>query len=443
MALAADGDRILARVETQPLGPVHIFVLSLCALGFGFDLAELGLGNVLSAVFSAPPVSAAPSKLSWLIAAPYIGGIIGAPAFGWLADRHGRRSTLVVMMVSLGIFSLLGSQAHLIETLTVYRILCGLTLGAFPPVIIAYMTDLLPARGRGRVLMMTCAAAILGIPLSVFFVRWLTPIHPLGIDAWRWAFILYGAGSILTGLALVAAPETVRWLVKAGRQDQALAVLRRLGGKREIFPVEESNYSPAVSGPEAAPVAVKAWQVLAFVAFSFLSAWATVAFPVLSGAILVQKGVKVPDALLYVGIASLGPFVSMLGSSFVIDRFGRRPVLWGAGVVMLLTASAFALGTVPWLFIASGLVFQIANSIFVPTTSMYMAEVFSTRSRGRATSSLWAVNRFGCVIAPLFLLPVLHTRGPMALFIIIAVMFVLCMAILAVMPRGRAGLTVD
>ena len=432
-------DRLLARVEAQKLGALHVFVLCLCAIAFGFDLAELGLGNILSAIFSAAPYKAPPAQLSWLLAAPYVGGIVGAPAYGWLADRWGRRSTLVVMMVSLGVFSILASRSDGIEILAIWRMLCGLTLGAFPPIVIAYMTDLLPAKGRGRALMVTCAVAILAVPLSIFFMRWLTPLKPFGLDAWRCGFILYGLGSILTGAAMLGAPETVRWLVKMGRPDQALAVLKRLGGA-----LGDGLEAIVGRAEEAArPVNLKAWQIAVLAAFSFLAAWASVAFPLLSGAILVQKGVKVPDALLYVGIASFGPFVSMSLSAFVIDRLGRRPGLWLAGGMMVVTAAAFVLGTAPWMLIASGLLFQIANSIFVPTSSLYMAEVFSTRRRGRATSILWAVNRSGSVVAPLVMVPLLRGNGPFPLFLITATTLLLCMALLIIMPRGRAGQTVD
>ncbi len=414
-------------------------MLCLCAIAFGFDLAELGLGNILSAIFSAAPYKAPPAQLSWLLAAPYVGGIVGAPAYGWLADRWGRRSTLVVMMVSLGVFSILASRSDGIEILAIWRMLCGLTLGAFPPIVIAYMTDLLPAKGRGRALMVTCAVAILAVPLSIFFMRWLTPLKPFGLDAWRCGFILYGLGSILTGAAMLGAPETVRWLVKMGRPDQALAVLKRLGGA-----LGDGLEAIVGRAEEAArPVNLKAWQIAVLAAFSFLAAWASVAFPLLSGAILVQKGVKVPDALLYVGIASFGPFVSMSLSAFVIDRLGRRPGLWLAGGMMVVTAAAFVLGTAPWMLIASGLLFQIANSIFVPTSSLYMAEVFSTRRRGRATSILWAVNRSGSVVAPLVMVPLLRGNGPFPLFLITATTLLLCMALLIIMPRGRAGQTVD
>ncbi len=432
-------ERLLARVEAQKLGALHVFVLCLCAIAFGFDLAELGLGNILSAIFSAAPYKAPPAQLSWLLAAPYVGGIVGAPAYGWLADRWGRRSTLIVMMVSLGVFSILASRSDGLEILAIWRLLCGLTLGAFPPIVIAYMTDLLPAKGRGRALMVTCAVAILAVPLSIFFMRWLTPLKPFGLDAWRCGFILYGLGSILTGAAMLGAPETVRWLVKMGRPDQALAVLKRLGGA-----LGDGLEAVVGRAEEAArPVNLKAWQIAVLAAFSFLAAWASVAFPLLSGAILVQKGVKVPDALLYVGIASFGPFVSMSLSAFVIDRLGRRPGLWLAGGMMIVTAAAFVLGTAPWMLIASGLLFQIANSIFVPTSSLYMAEVFSTRRRGRATSILWAVNRSGSVVAPLVMVPLLRGNGPFPLFLITATTLLLCMALLIIMPRGRAGQTVD
>lgn len=441
VSTATTDDRLLRQVESQPLGTLHFFVLTLCAVGFAFDLAELGLGNVLSAIFSAPPYATTPTQLSWLLAAPYVGGIVGAPAYGWLADRWGRRSTLIVMMITLGVFSVLGSQAEHLETLTIYRALSGLTLGAFPPVIIAYLTDLLPAKGRGRVLMITFAAAILSVPLSIFFIRWLTPIKPFGLDAWRCAFILYGAGSILTGLAMLRAPESVRWLVKAGRVDEAATVLLRFG-KRTAESISDATNDSARQNqmlPLQGRIDLKIGHIGVFVLFSFAAAWASVCFPLLSGAILVAKGIKVPDALLYVGIAAFGPFITMFASSFVIDRVGRRPALWGTSALMAVMSAMFVMGEVPWLLVASGLLFQVANSIFVPTMSMYLAEMFPTERRGLATSSLWAVNRLGSVVAPLVMLPLLRASGPFPLFLITAGALLFCIALLATMPRGQAG----
>ena len=103
---------------------------------------------MLSAIFSVPPKSAAPSQLSLLLASVYVGAIIGAPAMGWLADRYGRRTLLIAALFFLAAMSGFAALSADVPWLTVFRFLAGLALGGFPPLVIAYLTDVLPPRQR-------------------------------------------------------------------------------------------------------------------------------------------------------------------------------------------------------------------------------------------------------------------------------------------------------
>jgi putative MFS transporter len=63
--------------------------------------------------------------------------------------------------------------------------------------VISYLTDILPPRRRGMLILLVSATAALGPIATILIVRWLTPLQPFGLDAWRWAFCLgsFGAGS--------------------------------------------------------------------------------------------------------------------------------------------------------------------------------------------------------------------------------------------------------
>jgi putative MFS transporter len=68
------------------------------------------------------------------------------------------------------------------------RFFSGLSLGALPPLIIAYLTALAPPRFRGVYIFWTCAFGFLAGPAAVFSIRWLTLLHPWGVEGWRWPF---------------------------------------------------------------------------------------------------------------------------------------------------------------------------------------------------------------------------------------------------------------
>ena len=141
--LVGDATSAAARMDALPLAPLHWAILLLSAFGLLFDVAEAGLSNALSAIFSAPPYHVAPAQLSLLLASVFIGGAAGAPLLGWLADRRGRRLAIAISLLVLTITSLLAATSTSVEWLTFYRVLSGIAMGSYPVLMAAYLTCLL------------------------------------------------------------------------------------------------------------------------------------------------------------------------------------------------------------------------------------------------------------------------------------------------------------
>jgi len=155
---------VAARLDRLPVTPLHWAVLIVCAVGLLFDVVEAGLSNALSAVFSAPPQQVTSSQLSLLLASVFIGGAIGAPLLGLLADRSGRRLALGLALMVLTVTSLLAATSSDIGTLTFYRVLSGIALGSYPALMAAYLADVLPPNRRGRLILLGAAIGFLGAP---------------------------------------------------------------------------------------------------------------------------------------------------------------------------------------------------------------------------------------------------------------------------------------
>ena len=208
----------LERLDSLPLTVLHAFAALLCAVGFGIDLMEISVGNALSAVFSAPPYALSPRPLAWLLSSVYVGAVIGAPLLGWAADRSGLRRTLMVTLLWLGVTSSLAAAGSSPQWLTVFRFLSGVALGAYPPLMIAYLTAIAPPRYRGVVIFWVCGAAYLAPPVAIFLIRWLTPVQPFGIEGWRWPFALAGAGALVVGVAFSRASGVRALVAREGAQ---------------------------------------------------------------------------------------------------------------------------------------------------------------------------------------------------------------------------------
>ena len=435
---------IQGELDRLPLTRLHLFILLGCAIGFSFDLAEIAFGGILSAIFSAPPHPVDPALLSWLLAAVYIGAIGGAPVLGWLADRHGRQRVMFWSLVILTLTSVGAAFSPNIPALIVLRGLSGLALGAYPPLMIAFMTDIFPPARRGPLVLAAVAIGYLGPPGLIFLVRGLGASMPLGLEAWRWAFLVAGIGAAVCTLLFWFVPESPRWLLGKGR----LAAARRSLGRFEASAPVGSVATPARAGraPESGPMPQSAFlrRLLFLIVAYFLTPWATVGFTVLSGAVLVQKGINPQDSILYVGVSTFGPLIGTILGGFVVDRLERRPALIGLSALMGVVGIVFGIVTDPIPLMATGLIFNLLVNLFTPVLVLYAAELFTTDRRAQGTSWGWASNRVGSALVPLALLPLLHAQGPLYMFVVIAGTLIAFIGIvLAFGPRGEAGRAVS
>jgi putative MFS transporter len=430
---------IAARMDRLPVTWLHVLAMAICALGMMMDTLEMAFGGVLAAVFSAPPAPVPAGDLALLLSAVFIGAVIGAPALGWWADRRGRRSTLAGLLLWIAVVSFGAALAQGVAALTLSRFLCGLALGGYPPIVIAYLTDLLPPRRRATLIFFSLAPSLLGAPAAIFLVRWLTPLMPYGLEGWRWGFLAGGVGAVVSGLLFLALPESPRWLRARGRAAQAESgcqAFERSGALvgAGLEPPRATAIRPAEDDEGAAP-AGRRWPWVAGL-FS-LSPWATVAFPLLTGAVLTQRGYKLDAALLIFGLSSLGPLVGNLLVSTVMDRIDRRLAMGACALAMLTCGAAFIYGTgMASLVVAMGL-FNLAISLYITLLTIYGAELFPTRSRASATAGAWALNRMGAALGPLLLVPILRGAGANTMFAVVAASLVATVALLAAAPRGR------
>jgi len=404
--------------ESGPLTVLHLAIIALCACGFAIDLSELALGNVLSVVFSAAPNRLSTSELSCLLSSVFLGSIAGAPLMGFIADRLGLKSVLAATLLWLGATSVSAGVSVSPMFLIAFRLLSGLALGAYPPLMISYLTDVSPINRRGRVIFVTCAFAYLGPPAVIFGVRWLTPLHPVGLDGWRWPFLGGGLLCLVAGLLFLRAPEAPHWLEAVGRTEAVEAVLnrfRRSSRLKRAAPFEDKPASETRviaddraedAGDSTLPGCSGKLQAVSLL--YFLIPWATVAFPLMTGPMLLARHYSLSDALLYVGLATFGPVFGTLVGGFAVDRIDRRSFMAACACGMLVAIVLFFVG---WNLLATALaliLFGTFSALYLPAMTMFGAELFDARDRGRATTLAWVANRIGATLAPIALVPLIR-----------------------------------
>ena len=445
-----NGSSIAERLDRLSLTSLHIKVILLCTAGLAVDIGEVALSNTFSAIFLSPPYNAPRDSISLLLGAVFAGGAVGAPLFGWFADRHGRRAALQLSLVVLVLSSLAVASSPGIGWMTLFRFVSGLALGGYPPLTAAYLADLLPPERRGTNMMLCAAFAFLGAPALIFLIRWLTPLAPLGIEGWRWALLVAAALSALTAALFFGVPESPRWLAAVGRDEEAEQSFRRFQAGMQD-PAEQFLYAPAKGARVAARAADHVARpkpyfrrAIFLAALYGLGPWATIGFPLLSATVMLQKGFRVGDSLLFAGLSMLGPTIGITILAFVFDRIERRIALIICAATLVALGLAFDLGSTLTVLVLLGLGFNLSSAAYSALLSIYGAELFPTDRRALATSAGWSVGRIVSAFVPIALLPLLAAQGPLAMFgVITAVLLVSIFLIAVAGPPGLARKPVE
>lgn len=428
---------IAARLDAAPFCRLRLAILCVVTLALFADIAEVALGNALGAVFQVPPRSMTQAELSLFLAAIFAGGAVGAPAFGLLGDRTGRRLALqlALLVIAAGSFGAAASDGP--EALIGFRFLSGIGIGACPPLIAAYLADVMPPRWRGAIICICAGVAFLGAPGIIFLMRATSPSF-LGLDGWRWAL---GFGALLAIVAaglLLLLPESPRWLAAAGRIAEAEAALRR-------FRVAGPTPVPLPIG--ASPQAAEAVDIdrtsvrrrfLLLCTLYALSPWATIGFLLMSGAVMLKKQFSVGDSVVAAGLIMFGPVIGNLLMAFVIDRVDRKASLVATAVAMALLGLSFSASSGFLPLVAIGVAFAFCSAIYATVLGVYAAEIIPTALRSSRTALAWGIGRFVSIFVPLVFFALLHRFGPWAMFGLIAVAIGLSAGlVLTVGPQGR------
>lgn len=423
-----------ARYDALPLSWAHVGVLILAATALAFDLWEIALNSVLSTFLNSNVTLTRSLTLPMVLTAVFFGALIGSPVLGWAADRWGRRRTMMASLFWMGACTAIAPLRQDLAWLIVFRMLSGLALGAFSPILMAYLAEIVPPARRAGLLVGSTSLASLGAPAALFITRWMDRLEPLGIEGWRWGFMLGGAGALVLGVFFLWLPETPRWLFARGDREEAEALLSRfeasgpvpLAGRRSL--VKSDGASGRVPSAISTAVLMLIWA---------LSPWVNGSFPIMSAAILVQKGFGVEKTLLYVGLLSFGPMLGGFITAPILDLGARRRVLAVLSVLIGVAGVLFVAATGPALLLCAGVMFNVLGTVLVPVLFTYTGELYPTDQRARMAAFGWAANRLGSCLAPFALLPLLHAHGAMAVTGIMVIAIVMTILLLNGAPPGR------
>jgi len=208
-------------VDGQRIGRFLIGVIVLgflCQIGEGYDLAAAAY----AAVGIAHDWHIGHSLLAPVFSASLFGMLFGAPIFGYVGDRYGRRIAIILCSLFCGITSFATAGATSLHELIVLRFLTGICLGGLPTNTISLMAEYAPARVRATLITMM----FMGITFGGIVPALVTASAPGA--SWTLLFIVGGAMPVAAAvLSLFWLPESLKFLALRDPANPKLAILAR------------------------------------------------------------------------------------------------------------------------------------------------------------------------------------------------------------------------
>ena len=229
---AAAGLTRSQRLDRLPFTRQHGRLLAGSGVGWALDAMDVGLVSFILAALAAQ-WSLSPGELSAIASIGFVGMAVGASLGGLLADRIGRRQVFALTLLVYGMATGASALVTGLGLLLVLRFLVGLGLGAELPVASTLVSEYAPTRIRGRVVVALEAFWALGWVLAAV-IGYL--VVPASANGWRWAFAL---GMVPAAYAIVVRwglPESVRFLERKGRDDEAETAVRRFEASAGVDP---------------------------------------------------------------------------------------------------------------------------------------------------------------------------------------------------------------
>jgi len=389
----------------KPTANTLILVTLVAATGgflFGYDTAVInGANQYLKAHFQLNAMQEGIAGASAIL-----GCIPGAMCAGFVSDRFGRRKVLFLCALLYALSGLLSAIPRTFLEFLAARFISGLGIGASSMIIPVYIAELAPAAKRGRLGSLFQFGIVLGIFLTLFINA---RIQGLGDETWnatqgwRWMLGAEVVPAVLLIALLFFVPESPRWLLGVGRNDDARRILEDVGGAdhaqqemaavQAVLGAEEGRFSELFHPRFRRPLII-AILLMAFSQFSGINA-----IMYYSTKIFATAGVGVKDSFMSSVVVGLVNVLFTFVAIALVDRAGRRALL-----LVGLSVQVVALGTVGWMFQAgfNGLPLLLAILAFIGAFAMALgpipwilcSEIFPTRVRGRAMSlatfTIWA-----------------------------------------------------
>ncbi|KAA5825180.1 sugar porter family MFS transporter [Algibacter amylolyticus] len=412
---------------------------------FGFDVVVIsGADKKLQALWGSSEAFHGAVVMGMALWGTVVGAIFG----GIPTNKFGRKNTLIVIGLLFAVSAIGSAFANDPYVFAFARFIGGLGVGASTIAAPAYISEIAPAKDRGRLVAMYQFNIVFGIMIA-YLSNYL--LSDIGENAWRWMLGVEAIPAVLYVLFALKLPKSPRWLLSQSREAEAREVLQIIDPEADVDEQVREFNSHSEKSDKSETIFIKKYRfplILAFLIAFFNQFSGINAVLYYAPRIFEAAGLGESTALLNsIGLGVTNLVFTLLGV-FLIDKLGRKTLMYIGSVAYIvslgLLSAAFLLEwtgmAVPFflfLFIAAHAVGQGA------VIWVFISEIFPNhlRASGQAfgSSTHWVLAAIIPSVFPLLLKLV----GGGLVFLVFAGMMVLQLLFVAFMMPETKGKTLE
>lgn len=395
---------------------------------FGFDTVVIsGADKQLQQLWSSSDLFHGLVVMSSALWGTVIGAVFGALPTNFL----GRKKTLIIIGMLFLISSIGTAFANNPIIFSVFRFLGGIGIGASTIAAPTYVSEIAPAKDRGKLVALYQFNIVFGI-LVAFISNFY--LQDIGENAWRWMLGIQAFPSMLYTLLVFGIPESPRWILEYKKDRvKAIGILKQIYSDAEVekeIAAIEKEAKTEVKNETIFMVKYRKPLLLAFFIAFFNQLSGINAFLYYAPRIFELAGLeKSASFLSSIGIGIINLIFTMIGIS-LIDKYGRKTLMYLGSVGYIIS---LGLVTAAFYFEWKGIVVPLFFFLFIASHAIgqgsviwvFISELFPNKLRAAGSAFGTSVHWVLAALIPSFIPLLFNKIGTTTVFAFFCIMMIL------------------
>ena len=420
-------------------------VAAFAGLLFGFDTVVIsGADKKLQSLWGSSDAFHGSVVMAMALWGTVAGALFGA----FPTQRLGRKKTLLWVGVFYSVSAIGSALANDPFSFAIFRFIGGLGVGVSTIAAPAYISEIAPAKDRGRLVGLYQFSLVLGILLA-FVSNYL--LSGIGENAWRWMMGVEAFPAIFYTLLCFRIPRSPRWLISSGLLDEAKTVFMQIdpeGSFDQLVNEINENSNKTSSEESIFDTKYRFPLKLAFLVAFFNQLSGINAFLYYAPRIFEEGGLGESTSLLSsIGIGVTNLIFTFVGIS-LIDKLGRRSLMYYGSFGYIISLSLVACA---FFFEWGGLLIPVFLFLFIAAHAIgqgaiiwvYISEIFPNHLRNSGQSFGVSVHWVLAAIIPSFVPLLFASIGPGVVFSIFAIFMIFQLIFVHYMMPETRGISLE